>query len=214
MLWPGSDVFATETVGEIAVDGWFGRVFRTPEHAGTHMDAPAHFARDGRTVDSFTAAELVVEAAVIDAREACERDPGHAVGVAEIEGFEAANGRLPGDGAVLVSTGWDRHRDDAERLLGGSGDGELRFPGLDPEAASLIVERGVAGIGIDTLSVDAGAASGFPVHHRTLPAGLWHLEGLVNLDRLPPRGATIVIGAVPLQGGSGAPARVLALVPV
>jgi kynurenine formamidase len=52
------------------------------------------------------------------------------------------------------------------------------------------------------------------VHHRTLPAGLWHLEGLVNLDQLPPRGATIVIGAVPLQGGSGAPARVLALVPV
>ena len=64
---------------------------------------------------------------------------------------------------------------------------------------------------VDTVSVDAGVATSYPVHRTTLPADVWHLEGLVNLDRLPPRGATVVIGVLPLAGGSGAPARVLAL---
>lgn len=213
MLWPGSDAIATETVGEIEVDGWFARTLRTPEHAGTHMDAPAHFDPGGRTVDRFSAAELVLEAAVIDAREACERDLDYELEATELEAFEAAHGRLPESGAVLLCTGWGRHRDDPAAMLGvDRGGGGLRFPGFAPSAAEVIVERGVAGIGTDTLSVDPGAASSFPVHHTTLPADLWHLEGLVNLDQLPARGATLVIGVLPLVGGSGSPARVLALV--
>jgi kynurenine formamidase len=199
-------------VSELEADGSFGRVLRTPEHAGTHMDAPAHFVAGGRTVDAIAAAELVVEAAVIDAREACERDPDHAVGADEIEAFESEHGRLPRGGAVLLCTGWDRHREDPARMLGGDQADDLRFPGFAASAGALLTERGVAGLGIDTVSVDAGAATSYPVHHTTLPADLWHLEGLVNLDRLPARGATIVIGVLPLAGGSGAPARVLALV--
>jgi kynurenine formamidase len=211
VLWPGSDAVATETVGEIEVEGWFARTLRTPEHAGTHMDAPAHFDPGGRTVDGFRGGELVVEAAVIDAREACERNPDHALEATEIEAFEAAHGRLPELGAVLLCTGWSRHRNDPAAMLGADHGGGMRFPGFAQSAAELMVERGVAGIGTDTLSVDPGAASAFPVHHTTLPADLWHLEGLINLDRLPARGATIVIGVLPLAGGSGAPARVLAL---
>jgi kynurenine formamidase len=87
----------------------------------------------------------------------------------------------------------------------------LDFPGYGRDAAALLVERRVAGLGIDTLSVDAGAAADFPVHHTTLPAGLWHLEGLVGLDAVPDVGATVVAGALKLPGSSGTPARVLAL---
>jgi kynurenine formamidase len=61
--------------------------------------------------------------------------------------------------------------------------------------------------------VDPGGASEYPVHHLTPPAGLWHLECLVNLAELPPRGALLVAGVLPLVDGSGAPARVFALVP-
>ena len=60
--------------------------------------------------------------------------------------------------------------------------------------------------------MDAGNATTFPVHNTTLPAGLWHLEGLVNLAGLPPRGFTLFVGALALADGSGTPARVLALV--
>ena len=71
----------------------------------------------------------------------------------------------------------------------------------------------VAGIGIDTLGIDPGNEEHFPVHQITLPAGMWHLEGLVALDELPPTGAWIVVGAARIEDASGAPARVIALVP-
>ncbi len=111
---------------------------------------------------------------------------------------------------MLVHTGWDARRDDP---IAYAGDGESRFPGLARGAAVLLVARGVAGIGIDTLGVDPGHAQGFPAHRITLPAGLWHLEGLVNLGRVPARGAWLVVGALPLVDGSGAPARVFAILP-
>jgi kynurenine formamidase len=52
------------------------------------------------------------------------------------------------------------------------------------------------------------------VHTRaTLPAGVWHIEGLVNLGALPATGALLFVGALALRRGSGTPARVLALLP-
>ncbi len=72
----------------------------------------------------------------------------------------------------------------------------------------------MAGLGIDTLGVDAGAATDFPVHHITLPAGLWHLEGLIGLDAVPGRPARRSSSArCACPGASGTPARVFALVP-
>jgi kynurenine formamidase len=75
-----------------------------------------------------------------------------------------------------------------------------------------VKERKVAGIGIDTLGIDAGYASDFPVHKEvTHPAGIWHLENLQNLSLVPPVGSYIIVGVIPFVGGSGAPARVFAL---
>jgi kynurenine formamidase len=148
----------------------------------------------------------VCDAAVIDIREACAGDPDYALSVADIAAHEAEHGTLPAGSAVLVCTGWSAFRGDAPRYVG-----DLRFPGLSAEAGQALVDRGVKGIGIDTLSIDRGVAGDFPVHFITLPAGLWQLEGLVNLELLPPRGALLVIGAPRLAGGSGVPARPLAL---
>jgi kynurenine formamidase len=106
---------------------------------------------------------------------------------------------------VLALTGWERFLGEPDRYVGGD------FPGFGVGAAELLLERGVVGLGIDTLGIDPGAATDFPVHHMTLPAGLWHLEGLVNLASLPPRGTLLVVGALRLVDGSGTPARVFAL---
>ena len=77
----------------------------------------------------------------------------------------------------------------------------------------LLVERGVAGLGIDTLGVDPGSSVDFPVHLTTLPAGMWHLEGLIELGRVPARGAWLVAAPLNLVDGSGTPARVFAILP-
>ncbi len=154
------------------------------------------------------AESLVRPAVVVDVREACAADPDHKVPAETFTAWEAEHGAIEPGTAVLVMTGWDAHRGDPDRYLS-----DLRFPGLSTDAGRLLVERQVAGIGIDTLGIDPGCEPECPVHHITMPAGLWHLEGLVGIDRLPVRGAWIVAGAMRLEDGSGAPARVIALVP-
>ena len=115
---------------------------------------------------------------------------------------------------MFLRTGWDVHRHDVDAYAGVS-EGGLSFPGFGVDAARFLVdERGVSGIGIDTLGIDAGSAADFPVHGTvTLPRGIWHVENLINLDVVPAAGAWVVVGVPRVAGASGFPARVLALVP-
>lgn len=206
-LWPGSGPFAARTTGAIERDGHYAREISLPEHSGTHLDAPAHFATGGAFAHEVPAERLVVECAVVDVSAECADDPGYALSAERLERDEAEHGRLPEGGALLLRTGWDRHVGDPEPYVDG-----MSFPGFGRDAAELAIERGCVGLGIDTLSIDPGRDESVPVHHTTLPAGLWHLEGLVNLAALPARGATLFVGALKLVDGSGTPARVLALV--
>lgn len=209
-LWPGSTPFAATIVADHDTHGGYARELAVPEHAGTHLDAPAHFARGGVTCDAVPLGALVRPAVKLDVRSHVAGDADFALSAAEIRQLEARDGPIPVGSAVLVHTGWDEHVGDQERY--GATDPPA-FPGLAVDAAQLLVDRGVAGIGIDTLGVDPGCAADFPVHRVTLPAGLWHLEGLIGLERVPARGAWLVAAPLRLVGGSGAPARVLAILP-
>ena len=207
-LWPDSNPIAAHATGLLERDGHYARDVTLPEHSGTHFDAPAHFAPGGAYAHEMEADRLVVPCAVIDASAECAADPDYTLGAERVERDEAEHGPLPEGGALLLRTGWDEFTGEPGRYVL-----DMSFPGFAPDAAQLAVDRGLTGLGIDTLSVDPGHASDdVPVHHVTLPAGLWHLEGLVNLAALPPRGATLFVGALKLVDGSGTPARVLALV--
>lgn len=206
ILWPGSLPFTADVEGEVETDGFFARHLSLPEHSGTHLDAPGHFAHGGATVDEIAIGALVRPAVCLDVRDLVGDDATFTLSAATIEAIEARDGLIPADTAVLVCTGWDRFHGDASREA-------LSFPGIAKDAARLLVDRGVAGIGIDTLGVDAGHTNTFPAHKITLPAGLWHLEGLTRLERVPARGAWLVAAAIPIVGGSGAPARVFAILP-
>jgi kynurenine formamidase len=207
VLWPGSAPLEARVVSRIETEHSYARQITTPEHAGTHLDAPSHFAPGGSHVDQVPAERLVAPCVVIDVRAECARDPGFVIEREHVEAAERQDGSVAAGSAVLALTGWDRYSGDAEKYVRGD------FPGFGASAAELLIEHGVVGIGIDTLGVDPGAATDYPVHNMTLPAGLWHLEGLVNLAALPLRGALLVVGALKLVDGSGAPARVFALLP-
>ena len=202
--WPGSPRLATEIAGDLERDGWYSRDIRMPEHIGTHVDAPAHFAAGGATIEGIPAERLVCDAVVLDV---VTEDPGFVISADHLAAHEREHGAIPEGALVLAHTGWDRHVGTGAYL----GD-PLAFPGYGADAAAVLIERGVVGIGIDTLGVDPGASADLAVHHLTLPAGLFHIEGLVGLEQLPPRGATVIVGVPPLEGGSGMTARVLALV--
>jgi kynurenine formamidase len=209
-LWPGSRPFAATTVAEYDTDGCYARELEVPEHAGTHLDAPAHFAPDGARVDAIPLGTLVRPAVKLDVRAWVNGDAAATIGAAVIHELEERDGIIEPGTAVLVHTGWDAFVRDHARYLG---DSALGFPGLAADAAELLVERGVAGLGIDTISVDPGHSSDLPVHNTTLLAGMWHLEGLIELDRVPARGAWLVAAPLRLVDGSGAPARVFAILP-
>jgi len=66
-------------------------------------------------------------------------------------------------------------------------------------------------IGVDTLSLDPGNSTDFAVHYAWLPTGRYGIENLANLDRLPASGATVFVGAPKHRGGTGGPARVIAI---
>lgn len=209
-LWPGSRPFAATVVVDYDRDGGYAREIDVPEHAGTHLDAPAHFVRNGARVDQIPIEALVRPAVKLDVRTLIDDNPDATVDAAAIRALERQDGRIEPGTAVLVHTGWDAHWRDAERYVGINGPS---FPGLTRDAAALLVERGVVGLGIDTPGVDPGFSEDFAVHLTTLPAGMWHLEGLVDLERVPPRGAWLIAAPLFLVDGSGAPARVFAVLP-
>jgi len=209
-LWPGSRPFAAATVATYDVEGCYARELDVPEHAGTHFDAPAHFDPKGDRVDAVGIESLVRPAVKLDVRPWVEGDASATIRADVVLQLEERDGPIPAGSAVLVHTGWDAHWADPARYMGST---DLAFPGLAQDAAELLVERRVAGIGIDTLGVDPGHSTELPVHYLTLPAGLWHLEGLIGLEQVPARGAWLVAAPLRLVDGSGAPARVFAIVP-
>lgn len=209
-LWPGSTPFEARVVADYETHGGYARELAVPEHAGTHLDAPAHFDPAGARVDSIPLDALVRPLVKLDVRPWVGDDPGAVIGADVLLELEARDGTIAPGSAVLIHTGWDAHHRDPSRYLG---EEAVAFPGLARDAAALIVARGAAGLGIDTLSVDPGSSTDYPVHRTVLPAGLWQLEGLVGLDGVPARGAWLVAAPPVLVDGSGAPARVFAIVP-
>ena len=87
------------------------------------------------------------------------------------------------------------------------------MPGFSEQAARFLVEqRDVSGVGVDTLSLDAGSAQKFVAHLVILGAAKYGVEMLANLDAVPPSGATMIVGAPKHERATGGPGRVLALV--
>ena len=188
----------------------------TPEHGGTHLDAPFHFSESGRTTEQIPLEQLIAPAVVIDIAAASSSDRDYRLTPADVAAFEKANGRITAGTIVLLRTGWSRRWPDAKAYLGDDTPGDaskLSFPSYGAEAAALLVERGVAALGIDTASIDYGRSTDFQVHRIAAAKNVPGLENLSNLDQLPARGATVIALPMKIEKGSGGPLRAVALVP-
>ena len=212
--WPGDDrTFEAKTVATPEKDGYFARSFWTLEHYGTHLDAPAHFPGGKQYLDQIPVAHFFGPAVVIDVHEEVSKDSDYRLRVMRVEKWEALHGRIPAGAIVLLRTGWSSRWPDQARYRNMDASGVMHFPGYSVEAAKLLIERGAVGLGVDTLSIDYGPSKDFEVHHIDLPAGLYNLENLANLDQLPDSGAFLIAAPIKLEGGSGGPVRVFALLP-
>ncbi len=213
--WEGTakSPFHAKELGNIERDGYYSRIFSTQEHYGTHLDAPAHFAAGAWTVDQIPADRLVRPLVVLDVCSKVIGDPDYEVSVEDINTWEEAHGPVRPGSVVMAYTGWDGRWDRHEDFRNQQSDGLTHYPGFSLDAAKFLVEsREVVGLGIDTMSVDIGATTTYPVHLFTSQLGIYHLENVANLTQVPAAGATVVVAPIKLEKGSGGPARVLALV--
>lgn len=197
---------------------WYWNNIRTGEHTGTHLDAPNHWitGRDGDDVSQLPPARLVTPAAVIDVSEQAQADPDFLLEIDHVREWEAEHGPLPAGCWLLLRTGWDARATGQDEFLNAD-DAGPHTPGVSAECAKWLAEEApITGLGVETVGTDAGTAHSFeppfPCHAFLMGAGKYGLTQLRNLDRLPPTGAVVIAAPLPIVGGSGSPARVLAMV--
>jgi kynurenine formamidase len=210
---PGQVPFTLEPLSALA-DGSYMNAFSCGEHTGTHLDAPAHLGKGLPTVDEIAPVRLVSQGISIDVRARVAANPAYALTMPDLLEWEKANGKIPPRSLVILNTGWHQRWENPDRYVNRDENGVPRFPGFAPDAVrALIKDRDVNGLGIDTASIDPGGSTVPEGHKAVLLAGRYHVENLDNLDLLPARGFTVIVAPLKISRGSGAPVRVLAIIP-
>jgi len=222
IYWPTAKRFRLTQVAHGETEGGFhyaANNFEAAEHGGTHLDAPIHFARGGDTAEDVPLRKVVGPAVNVDVRAPAAADRDHLISLADLQAFEARQGRIPRGTIVALRTGWSRFWPDARRYLGTAERGpravpKLHFPGLSEEAARwLVTERRVRAVGIDTASIDRGQSVAFEAHRVLAEAEVPVFENLTGLERLPAEGFHIIALPMKIEGGTGGPLRAMAVVP-
>ncbi|MBK4215122.1 cyclase family protein [Paracoccus caeni] len=179
------------------------------EHSGTHIDAPMHFSADGISVDEIPVEQLICPLCVIDISAKAAEDANATLDPEDIEAFIAANGDIPAGALVAMHSGWAAKVADTTYRTNEAGD--FAFPGFSKAATDMLAGMEVAGIGVDTLSLDPGNSPDFGVHNSWLPGGRYGIENLAGLDQVPATGATVFVGAPKHKRGTGGPGRIIAV---
>ena len=221
LYWPNApSTFELERLAYGRTEGGFfyaANALSTPEHGGTHLDAPIHFGEGRQTADQIPLDRLVAPAAVIDVSAKAAADRDYRLTPRDVLDFERRYGRIAPGMIVLLRTGWGRFWPDRKAYMGDDTPGDaskLHFPSYGEDAARLLVqERRAAALGADVASIDYGQSTEFVVHRIAAEANVPGLENLASLDSLPPSGAIVIALPMKIEGGSGGPLRAVALVP-
>lgn len=210
--WDASERYSARASANYDQHGYYTRDLSLPEHFGTHIDAPAHYARGMWTVDEIPPERLIRPLVVVDVSRKAAHNPDYLLTVEDIAAWEDQHGHIPQGAIVLMRTGWGERWNNPQAFRNPDEHGTLHFPAFSLAAAQFLVDaRYVVGIGTDTMSVDAGTSKDFPVHQYCSARSVYHLENVANLDITPESGATLVVAPAKFGKGSGAPARLLAM---
>lgn len=203
--------FSLKPIATLDTMGVNANEWHIHEHLGTQIDSPLHFTRGGRALEQIRTDELIRPVVVIDFRDASAANVDAALTSADVRAWEERHGRIPKGAVVMVNFGWSQHLH-SPRYIGLDEQHVKHFPGVAVDAVDWLVrERDIWGIGVDTISFDPGIDGEYRTHKALLGADRWALEAVANLDRLPATGATLIIGAPKVAGGTGGPVRLIAI---
>jgi len=209
-IFPGDPHIRIEKLKNIERDGFNLNYIHMGEHTGTHIGTPLHFIKDGFDTSMIPLNLLIIESIVIDISKKASLNRNYLLNICDIEMWEKIYGEIR-EKCILVRTGWEKYWKTKD-YLGIDKDGVMHFPGIKPEAVSFLIKKGVKIIGIDTHGIDGGMSKDFESNRILFENGDIHIENLKNLDKLPERGFYIFLGSLKIKGGSGSPARIIALI--
>ena len=219
VYWPTATKFRLERVayGHNEKGEWYAsNDFRASEHGGTHFDAPIHFAEGKHASQDIPIERFFGPVCVIDISELCRDDPDRLLTAKDVLTHESQYGPIEPGTIVLVFTGFGSRYPDLKSYLGSDIRGrleDLHFPGIGADAAKLFAERRVDMVGLDTASLDHGPSQHFTAHRILAEANIPGLENVANLEKLPPIGAFLIALPMKIQGGTGGPCRLVAVLP-
>ena len=219
VYWPTGTGFEHEVLAADSTEGgyWYAASrYAAAEHGGTHLDAPYHFAVAGWKTHEIPMERLIGPAVVVDVSDSAAANPDYTLRLDDIRQWEAMNGAVPAGCIFLMRCNWDKKWPDPVQVFGSPNPKNtktLHFPGFSAEAARFLVERGVDAVGIDTPSLDPGNSTDFVAHRIFAEANIPGFENVANLNRLPDGGAWIVAMPMLIQDGTGAPLRIVGVVP-
>ena len=213
-VFPGDPEVQIRPVATVRHDGFYLQYAAMGEQSGTHWAAPCHFSDGAAAADMLDPVDFFRPAVVLDVRALVARSPDFTLGVDDIRQFEASFGRVPAAAIVIMWTGFDQRWSSPADYLNADTDGIPHYPGFGREVTAwLVAERGIGGLGIDTLGIDPGIDAGYGANRALLHEHRIHLENLTGLGQMPPLQGWIIVGGVRNQRGSGSPATIFGLVP-
>ena len=180
-------------------DGYNLELIFFSSHSGTHLDAPYHFVEKGVSIDKIPLSKLIINAIICRVK----KGPNEPITQRDIVDFEARNGTIHPNMAVVFETGWSKGIAKKDYFT--------KNPGLSSAAARYLLKKKVSLVGIDSPSIDIGKDSKFPVHHILLKGGVLILENLCNLGKIPRPYFKLIVLPLKLRGATGSPVRAVAI---
>jgi kynurenine formamidase len=198
---------ATRQPYTISKDGFHATYYEMVGQYGTHVDPPAHFDEHGATMDRIPLKEMILPLIVLDDTPFLAKDPNHAFSIADLRAWERAHGRVPKGAFVALRT--DMYKDfdsNPERFK------RNPFPAWSLETIKFLYEqRGVTATGHESMDTDTTDKMDSETY--ILTHGHYQIEVMANLDKVPARGAVIVVTWPKVKDGLGFPARAFAILP-
>lgn len=214
-LWAGFEPIRERDVYTFDKDNFLSKEYTLVSQNSTHIDAPIHFYREGKTLDELDTEDFLLPLVVIDKSQVVADSPDYAISKADIQEFEREHGEIPEGAFVALRTDWSKRKDNFDNL---DDKGVAHFPGWSIESTKyLIEERKVKGIGHEVADTDAAfltqAAGWLDVETYVLEQGIFQIELMRDLDKMPATGGLIFIGYPRVVGAPGFTARCIGVRP-
>ncbi|MBV8149004.1 MAG: cyclase family protein [Candidatus Eremiobacteraeota bacterium] len=215
--WPGFPNETVRTLFTIKKDGFLAQMFCHVGQWGTHVDAPAHFAPGGATVDEIDPRKMFLPLVVLDVHEKVARNPDYVITMGDVRAWEAAHGTIPVGAFVAMRTDWSKRWPSQAAMENKDRNGVAHYPGWSMSVLQyLYLNRHAVATGHETTDTDPGIAAShgdYSLESWLLHHGHYQIEMLANLDQVPESGSLAIVTFPKPIGGSGFPARVIAIVP-